>query len=343
MPDEMVDAAIAWSVKLDYNRATDATRQAFEQWLRADPLHVLAWSRIGTLRGDLAQLPTRLALDTLQAVEAQRESAHKSTHHERRQALKLLSLSGLVLGLGWAARDHAPWQRLLADASTSVGEQKTLHLADGTVLVLNTDSAVSTDVEGERRLIVLRRGEIMVTTGADAGTDAGASGRGAAAKRSSRPFWVHTPFGRMQALGTRFVVRLEPDRARVSVQEGAVALHPDNPAAEVGDPAIVHAGESRWLSEAGSAPAQSLGFEADAWAEGVVAGRNIRLGDLVAELGRYRSGRVTCDDRVAGLRVSGVFHIRDTDQALRFLAQTQPVSVAYRTRWWVTVGPQSLP
>ncbi|MDT7834800.1 FecR domain-containing protein [Aquabacterium sp. OR-4] len=333
LPDDVVDAAVTWSVKIDHSPSTQTTRQAFAQWLQADPLHALAWSRIGSVRSDLARLPARLALDTLQAAELQREPARGSRPGGRRQLLKLFSLAGATAGLGWVLHEQAPWQRLQASTFTAVGEQKTLHLADGTVMMLNTDSAVSTDLDGALRLVVLRRGEIRVSTGADAG----ATARGAAARR---PFWVHTPFGRLQALGTRFVVRLDPGRARVAVQEGAVALYPARPGANDGGPALVHAGESRWLSNTGSAAAQDPGFEADAWVDGVVAGRNIRLDDWLAQLSRYRSGHVSCDPRVAGLRVSGVFHLRDTDQALRFLASTQPVSVIYRTRWWVTVGPR---
>lgn len=319
LPDEIVDAAITWSVKLNYNQAAPAVKQAFERWLYADSLHAQAWQRVGILRSDFAQLPALLAMDALRAADKQR----RSRQHTRRNTLKLLSLSGVTLILGRTLHDYTPWQRLLADASTGVGEQQMLRLADGTVLMLNTDSAVSTDLTGEGRLIVLRRGEIMITTGADAN----ASNR--------RPFWVYTPFGRMQALGTRFVVRLDEQRARISVQEGTVQLRP----ADGGTAAIVHAGESRWLTDDDTTVAESRGFEDDAFAGGVIAGRNIRLGDLLTELSRYRNGRIVCDTRIADLRVSGVFHIKNTDQALQFLVQTQPINVVYRTRFWVTVEP----
>lgn len=328
LSDGIVDAAITWSVKLDYNHAKPATRQAFDRWLCADPRHAQAWERVGSLRSDFARMPRQLALDALQAVEAKRQAVKLS----RRHAMKLLSLSSIVLTIGWIARDNTPWQRLLADASTAAGEQKTLHLTDGTVIVLNTDSAVSTDLVGERRLVVLRRGEIMVTTGADA--------EAPAQRGQKRPFWVYTPFGKMRAMGTRFVVRLAEQRVRVSVQEGAVELHPADSLSPGGSPVVVHAGESRWLADDGTAPAELRGFEDDAFADGVIAGKHIRLADLVAELSRYRGGRIVCDVRVADLRVSGVFHIKNTDQALQFLAQTQPVSVTYRTRLWVTVGPE---
>ncbi|MGT2491756.1 hypothetical protein ACU4GD_17580 [Cupriavidus basilensis] len=58
----------------------------------------------------------------------------------------------------------------------------------------------------------------------------------------------------------------------------------------------------------------------------------MRLADVLAELARYRTGRIVCDPRVADLRISGAYHLRDTDQTLRFLAQSQPVAVVYRTR-----------
>ncbi|MBT3067453.1 FecR domain-containing protein [Rhodoferax sp. U11-2br] len=329
LPDAIVDAAITWSVKLNYNHATPATQQAFDHWLRATPLHRQAWERVSSLRNDFTKMPPQLALDTLQAIETKRQNLKLS----RRHAVRLLSLASLTVSVGWLVRDNTPWQRMLADASTATGEQKTLHLTDGTVIVLNTDSAISTDLIGQSRLVTLRRGEIMVTTGADTSWQM-------TQPAPRRPFWVETPNGWMQALGTRFVVRLNEQGTRISVQEGAVALHPADVSSPDSRPVIVHTGESRWLMNSGTALAEALGFEDDAFADGVIAGKNIRLGDLITELSRYRAGHIVCDTRVADLRVSGVFHIKDTDQALQFLVQTQPVSVIYRTRFWVTVGPE---
>lgn len=106
--------------------------------------------------------------------------------------MKLLSLAGITLATGWIVREHTPWQRLLADASTATGEQCVLHLADGTVVVLNTDSAVSFDLAEAQRLIVLQGGEMHITTGPDAEVLARTGGK--------RLFRVHTPFG----TGTRY-------------------------------------------------------------------------------------------------------------------------------------------
>ncbi len=315
LPQRVVDEAIAWAVKLDFSIPTPRSRAAFERWLQAEPAHASAWERVQSLRGDFAAVPPALALGTLHAADAQRQ--------RRRQGLRLLGLAGMAVAAGWTVREHAPWQRLLADASTGVGEQRTLHLDDGTTVVLNTDTALSSVFSPGLRTLKLHRGEIMVTTGDDAGASA------------KRPFWVQTPFGALQALGTRFVVRLAPGRARVSAQEGAVQMHPGEDAAS----RMARPGDAWWLGARGAVPAPALGFDADGWADGVVAGQGMRLADLLDELERYRHGSIVCDASVADLRVSGVYHVRDTDRALQFLLQTQPVEVVYRTRLWVSVGP----
>lgn len=328
LAESLIQAAIGWAVRLQFNQPSEQDRQAFEQWLRADPLHGLAWQRVSGLKGfeaDLGALPPGLVQTTLRSAQDHRLGARAAG---RRRAVKLLPGVGIALAGGWLLREYAPWQRVLADASTGVGEQRTLHLDDGSVVVLNTDSAVDIDLAASTRLIAVRRGEILVTTGDDAA---------AVARRGDRrPFWVQTPIGRLQALGTRFTVRLADDGARISVQEGAVALYP----AAGGEAVPVAAGESRWLFRDGTRAGELQGMEADGWAEGVIAGKNIRLQDLLAELARYRHGRIVCDARVADWRVSGLFQTRDTDQTLRFLVQTQPLSVSYRTRFWVTVGPR---
>lgn len=326
LPGALIDAAIAWAVRMDYSDPSPQTRARFEQWLQQDPRHALAWQRVSGLRGDL-RLPglspqiARQTLDTAQQL-------HQQRRHSRRGAFRLLSLAAVAVGAGWVAREHAPWQRMVADASTGVGERKSLTLSDGSRLQLNTDTALSADLAGPQRWVNLHRGEVQISTGTDASGSVDWGGR--------RPFWVRTPFGQMQALGTRFTVRLNADHALVSVHEGAVQVHP----AQGGAAPIVQSGQSVRMFQDSAATADLQGFEPDAWTDGVIAGRDMRLGDLLAEIERYRVGRIVCDARVADLRVSGLFHVHDTDQALQFLLQTQPISVTLTTRWWVRVGPE---
>lgn len=321
VPDAIVDAAIAWAVKLQFSQPTHRQQQDFLAWLASDACHRLAWQRLGMARQPFDDIPASLVRPTL-------ESADRKRHQRnRRRIIKALGLTCILAGSGWIVRTRTPWQRMLADASTETGEIRTMTLQDGTRLTLNTDSAIGIMMQGDYRIIVLLRGEVLISTGPDLG------------KTHKRPFWVHTPQGRIRALGTRFTVRLADQRSRISVQEGAVALHPT----ENGAVTVVHSGEDRWMTGAGTQPANLHGIEADSWADGVIAGSNMRLADLLAELARYRVGRILCDDRVADLRISGLYHTRDTDQTLLFLAQTQPIRISYRTRYLVFVSPLSAP
>ena len=61
---------------------------------------------------------------------------------------------------------------------------------------------------------------------------------------------------------------------------------------------------------------------------------------LIAELNRYRPGRLRCHPAVGQLRVSGAFPLRDTDASLDLLRKTLPVDIGRSSRWWVTVEPR---
>src|SRR5690606_11580505 len=106
-------------------------------------------------------------------------------------------LKGLVLAVGggmlsYGGYRHAHTAGWTADYRTATGEQRRSVLADGTQLQLNTASAVDVAYDANSRRLVLREGEILITTAPDP---------------AGRPFFVQTPQGIVQALGTRFSVR----------------------------------------------------------------------------------------------------------------------------------------
>ena len=74
---------------------------------------------------------------------------------------------------------------------------------------LNTSTALQVDYQDAARRLVLLAGEILIETARD--------GRG-------RPFFVQTPAGRLQALGTRFSVQLQERQTRLDVFDGAVEI-----------------------------------------------------------------------------------------------------------------------
>lgn len=321
LTEAVLEQAIEWAIKVNFNQPDAKTRSAFDRWLAASAEHEAAWQRISGVQESFKKLPGALAMGVLDSAEKSRSAGR----NRRRSTLKFLLLTVTVGSVSWMVREHTSWQRLVSDESTAVGVLRTIHLADGTLITLNTDTAISIDLSGDRRQVTVHRGEISVTTGADAEffTRTG----------NKRSFWVNTPFGTLQALGTRFIVRLETDRARISVQEGAVEMTP----ARGGSPVIVKPGLSWWLSDTGSEQAKATGIGIADWEDGLIVADDVRMDDFIAELARYRPGIITCEKEVAALRVSGFYHVADTDRTLRFLASTQPVDIAYRTRYWLRV------
>ncbi|HEY0296260.1 MAG TPA: DUF4880 domain-containing protein, partial [Bordetella sp.] len=77
IPARVVDAAVAWAVKLNYNEPDAATRQEFEHWLQAGPLHRAAWQRLQALRDEMHAVPPSLALDTLRAKDMRRIASRR--------------------------------------------------------------------------------------------------------------------------------------------------------------------------------------------------------------------------------------------------------------------------
>ncbi len=87
----------------------------------------------------------------------------------------------------------------------------------------------------------------------------------------------------------------------------------------------------------GLGPALAVTAATDAWTRGMLVVDNARLGDVVDELSRYRTGYLGVDKNVADLRITGSFPLHDTTLALNALLPTLPVRIEQHTPWWVTV------
>jgi transmembrane sensor len=297
VPAHVLDAAIAWQLTLDSSSPLE--REEFAKWHAAHEEHARAWRQLGMLdqRFSVAKGPARSAL--LQSREGIRRRVRKLGSG--------LASVVVIVGLGlFAGERFLPLDYWLADQRTATGEQRTVRLADGTVLNLNTHSAVDVRFDDKRRLIVLQEGEILVETG----------------------------HGSMRALGTRFLVKREEAGTRLSVLQSAVAAHPQSNPEEQ----ILHEGQQVLLRSDGLGSIVSLNPGADAWTRGMLVVDNARLSDLVHELGRYRRGHLGVAPEVADLRITGSFPLHDTDKALSALLPTLPVQIERHTPYWVTVA-----
>ncbi|MFR0693184.1 FecR domain-containing protein [Enterobacterales bacterium AE_CKDN230030158-1A_HGKHYDSX7] len=300
--------AAHWHARLGAAPDCPSTHGQWQAWHQQDVLHQWAWQRLERLQAELSGLSGPLARHTLLSTEPRLD---------RRSLLK-----GLLLGVGTAGVAWSGYQRLpvwMADLRTRTGERRSLNLADGTLLSLNTDSAVDIRYDATQRLIILRAGEIWLRTAPD-----------------SRPLKVRSAQGEMRALGTQFSVRQYDGHTELNVFEHAVAVRNIPGGAE----RVVNAGSRLDFANGPLPAARPADPEQAAWRSGRLVIDDWSLERALGELQRYRPGIIQCASEVASLRLSGAFPLDDSDRALAAIAQALPVRIETRTRFWVRVQPR---
>jgi len=131
-------------------------------------------------------------------------------------------------------------------------------------------------------------------------------------------------------------VRREADGTRLEVLQASVAAMPHNS----GDEHVLREGQQVLMNANGLGQVGAVPVGADAWTRGMLVVDNVRLGDLLAALGKYRSGHLGVAEQVADLRVTGSFPLTNTDLALESLVPALPVKIERHTQWWVNVVPK---
>lgn len=307
-PDRKTFAAAAsWYVQFQSEPPTAAQQRAWQRWLDSDPAHQAAWQHMEQLQRNLGALPRELTRRAL------------SDTQQRRQVLRMLLILAGVGCVGWDVQKNTSLGNVWADYRTRVGERKRLDLADGSHLELNTDTALDVVFDNGQRLIRLREGEVFIRTGK---------------RGDSRPFFVQTHQGRVQALGTSFFVRQLRNSTHVGVQEDRVSILPN---AAKGASGLLKAGESADFDSYSMGPSRVCRASETAWIDGQLIVLDARLADVINELSRYRAGVMQRDERAADLRVSGAFRLDAIDAVLANLQATLPINVSYFTRYWVAI------
>lgn len=310
--ERSADEASEWLTVLMSGEATEEDRQCWQQWRRIHPDNERAWQHIENFTQRLKGLNPAAAYAVL-------SPASRAPAIARRKAMRALLWLGAAGATGVLASRTQTWRQSVADYRTGTGERRTVSLDDGTRITLNTASAIDVRFDAQRRWVRLVAGEVMIATGHS--------------QPGSPPFVVDTAEGRIRALGTRFSVRQDNGRTRVAVLESAVEITPS----ATGIPRLLRAGERTTFGTGDIGPVLAVDEQTSAWSLGQIIADDMRLGDFIDELGRYRLGIVRCDPAVAGLRLSGVFPVGDTDRILAMLPSVLPVQVRLRTRYWAMV------
>lgn len=303
-------------------------REAFVHWLRQSKLHVEQYLEMLAIDQELRALDAaqgedveallrRVAPNVVRLNRDEDESTGNS--RPRRVAWKasaaLAAGLALCIGVAFFLKQRAP------DISTAVGEQRTLTLADGSVVTLNTLSEVNIDFSRKLRRIELKHGEAMFKVASD----------------PSRPFVVVTPSASVRALGTQFNVYQRHDGATVSVVEGRVqvAARPDSSRSST-DRAVrnLGAGEEAEVRSSGEINQRTSPDidKAIAWRERRLFFEETPLDEIAQEFNRYgKSLQITLEGIEPGSRrYGGIFDADDPNSLAELLSREPDLLVERR-------------
>lgn len=230
----------------------------------------------------------------------------------RRALLKQALGVSVLLPMAWLVSRELPLDAWTADMRTAVGERRQALLSDGTLLQLNTDSAV--DIERGAGRVALLRGEVAVSVPANLSLT------------------LQVPYGRVVLSEGEACLRLLDEACRVSAIKGAVSLQPLR-----GPAVMLQAGQQASLQAAGVGPVKAFDAWQLGWREGALRLDDRPLGELLHELRRYRPGVLRWAPELERFRVTGTFRLDDTDRVLALLAASLPLQVQTRTRYWVSL------
>ena len=212
-------------------------------------------------------------------------------------------------------------QNLQSDYYTATGEQRQIDLADGSRLLLNTDSAVTVDVEGNVRRVQLLRGEAYFEV----------------AHAPQRPFWVVADEVRARVTGTEFSVGRSADSVTITVAEGRVETSTHAHAEQI---TPLTPGESARYQGRQLAAVQTTDVQRTlAWRQGQMVFVQATLAEVVEQINRYRPGRlIITDEQLKNRPITAVFSVHRLDDAITALERTFGIRARRLTDYLVLLG-----
>ena len=351
---QILEEASTWFVAFRGEVLTENSRQEFQDWLKRSPEHIRAYLEIASVYADVpapvegrtppeliasakaspdsnlvAWIPGGIASQSLQE-PPRRSSRDGLPRSERPFVLRVIAaaMTLAIVALGaWLY-----FQRNVY--ATGIGEQRSIILADGSILELNARSKVRVAFHDRQRDVDLFEGQALFRV----------------AKDHSRPFVVHVGATGIRAVGTQFDVYRRSTNTTVTVLEGRVAVlsgrtgpvpateaTPEPPITAASVPVtqgegeiLLAAGEQAIVTPTHAEKADRPNIPAvTAWTQHQLLFDATPLSDVVEEFSRYSSRRLVIDSAdLAGLEISGQYTSASPDSLLHFLSLQKGVVLA---------------
>lgn len=337
----LAEAAAQWRARLDEGLEA-ADEEKFAAWLEADPRHAEIFREMDATWSVLdraAELPVAALGGPVPAAPA----AAASRRSWLPVTLAAAAALALATGVLWQ-RDRLAGRDYRERAAAAAGMVHRLNLPDGSVVRLNSDSAVSARFSPRERRIVLERGEASFAVARDA----------------ARPFVVSTAGVDVQAVGTVFHVSQRQAAVEVLVTEGKVkvadasrgaTLLATRPApVETAAADTLAAGEKVVIAvPAAAAPVAAVPetvpapeiARALAWQERRIEFNATPLEEIAREFNRYNQHQlVIADAELARLSFGGSFRVDEPETFIRLIETRSDVTIERKSRQTIIRSPR---
>lgn len=293
--EALIAEASVWMARLD---AGQVDQREFDAWRDADPRRAAAfaevahtWNRLGVLRGH---------------VETTQPEPQASPHLSRRAMLQAASVVGIAaVGTGL----FAPRVFARNRASTGVGERRSLVLADGSRMELNTDTVVTWRLQRDLRKVWLERGQAALSVADD----------------HARPFVLSASRIDTQLSPGQFDARLRDGTLDLTILSGRAQPQGRAAMEAAGGPRDVTGPSSLLITPARIVDRPLSDADVNittSWRRGEIVFDGEPLATAVQEYNRYLTRKLVIGDRnLASLRLGGRFMTSNPDGFLTALNQ----------------------
>lgn len=354
---QIYEEACEWFVGCRAGDLDDNARRELDRWLRKSPEHLSAYLEIAAIwdegqlldpknqwdtqklisqaaedRGNVIAIPGAALGDSSANASDSKAPPDQSQHEPagKRTARRgrLLALAAAVCGVGVGALFLTQTFRAPA-YETAVGEQRSIVLADGSTVELNSRSRVKVRYSEHERAVELLEGQALFHV----------------AKEHARPFVVSSGATRVRAVGTQFDVYKKHGGTVVTVVEGRVAVL-TQVAAERPDAVAAGPQPSTQSSSSGTGILLSAGEQlsvtpttvhrvanpsiagATAWKQRQLVFESASLAEVAEEFNRYNERQLVIEDgELYDFHISGVFSSTDPSSLIRFLRERRGLRV----------------
>lgn len=318
--------AIQWLIAQHSGTWSAAEQRALDEWLSADPEHQQHYQHIQQLWCDFdayqqQDFPQRqAALDyqppsnvnnlvqfpglALPGMAIAHSRPQRPVSHWLTTGLAVAASIVLVLGIQTYRQSGSQHYQ------TAKGEQQNLVLADGSQIVLNTDSELIVDLQMLHRTVLLKHGEALFKV----------------THNPLRPFEVTAGAGKIRDIGTRFTVFAQAHKVDVAVLEGAVDIVTHHPQ----PPQPLSAGQAASFDRHGKVNAKPMPSPEvlTAWEHGKLIFNDHPLADVLSQIARYHNVEFQiADPKLRNLKISGTFKTANLQLLLETLAASFPIKV----------------